>query len=617
MLLTGDLTSGHYLLSWNQYIPAGNGAYFNVQHQVPDGAGYWAVEVDFIGDGVGVLLLSDDAATQIPFEYPEDEFFYVALIIDIDNDEARLIVDEYTVGAWKFSDGFTNGGVELDLMQLSGINFYPLAANYIWYFDDVMVAEIPAAGAEQYCYTATTIEPGTHTVSDLSCFGGGMHHDDGAGLGAQWFQYTPTEDGWISISSCEGGADSRGWILTGDCHSLDIVGVNDDQCALEPGSGSLWASYREATVVGGQTYYIMWDNVWDDLGFDFELTFNTSDLVVGDFCESALDIQPGSYDILEFTGNAAVAGPIIDNTSQGRSPTPYAMTEWYQYTPDADGFMTITSCEGSASDNRVWLYTGECGTLSSLTQVATSDDDCETGFASMITDFPMIGGTTYYIEWDNGWSSDAFTWDLIVNIPQTSVTFQVDMNLEGASPDGVFVAGSFSNFDNVAMEDSDADGVYTATVSINSGSNVEYKFKNGPDGWENIDTSFGDNCATGEFGNRVLAVGTEDTTLDPVCFAYCVACDLVAVDELTFAQSVKLFPNPTDGQLQLNVNLPETIRSLNVRVVNLLGSTVLERSLGTASQYQETLDLSTLPAGTYLLQLTSGELQLNRKVVVK
>jgi hypothetical protein len=361
----------------------------------------------------------------------------------------------------------------------------------------------------------------------------------------------------------------------------------------------------------------MWDNVWDNAGFDFELTYNTSELVVGDFCESALDIQPGSYDILEFTGNAAMAGPIIDNTSQGRSPTPYAMSEWYQYTPGADGLMTITSCEGSASDNRVWVYTGECGTLSSLTQVATNDDGCDEGFASMIMDFPITAGTTYYIEWDDGWDSDAFSWELIVNVPQTSVTFQVDMNLEGPSPDGVFVAGSFSNFENVAMDDSDADGVYTATISMDAGSDIEYKFKNGPDGWESIDTSIGDNCATGDSGNRVLTVGTDDTTLDPVCFAYCVACELVSIDELTFAQSVRLFPNPTDGQLQLNINLPETIRSLNVRVVNLLGSTVLERSLGTASQYQETLDLSALPAGTYLLQLTSGELQLNHKVVVK
>lgn len=504
---TGDLTSGHYQLSWRQYVPEGNSAYFNLQHQLPTAAaGFWAIEVDFIG-GQGALSIGNEAI-QFPFDYPEGEFFDVILFIDLDNDEARLILGEYTVGAWIFSEGFTNGGGDFDLLQLSAINFYPLTDNYIYFVEGITLVEIPAADVGQYCYTATTIEPGTNTVSPLACFGGGIHHDDGDGLGAQWFQYTPAEDGWVSLSSCEGGSDSRGWILTGECHSLDIVGVNDDQCAVVPGSEDLYASYREATVVGGQTYYIMWDNVWDDTGFDFELTFNTTDLEPGDFCESAVDILPGTYDILEFTGNAAMTGPIIDNTSQGRSPTPYARTEWYQYTPIADGMMTISSCEGSASDNRVWVYTGECGTLSSLTQVASNDDGCETGFASLISDFPITAGTTYYIEWDNGWSDDSFSWDLIF------------------SP-------------------------------------------------------------------------------------------IVAVDEQSFSQSVKLFPNPVDDQLQLDIQLQESLDYLNIRVINMMGSTLLEYSLKAASQYQETLDLSSLAAGTYIVQFTSGEMQLNRKVIVK
>lgn len=621
---TGDLTSGHYFFSWSQYIPAGNSAYFNVQHQDPTTtAGFWAFDVFFNGDGTGVLELNDNGGTddtEYGFFYPEDEFFFVGLIIDLDNDQARLIVDEYTIASWVFSEGVTNGNVEFDLLQFSGINFYPIDTDHVWYLDNMSWLEIPAAGSDQYCYTASVIEPGTHTVGDLSCFGGGLHHDDGDGLAAQWFQYTPTADGWISISSCEGGADSRGWILRGDCNSLEIIGVNDDQCAIEEGSDNLWASYREAVVQAGQTYYIMWDNVWDDAGFDFTLTFNDTELVEGDFCESAAVIQPGTFDINEFTGNAAYTGPIIDNTSQGRSPTPYAQTEWYQYTPTVDGTITISSCELSASDNRVWVYTGECGTLSSLTVVALSDDDCEEGsFASRIEDFPVTAGTTYYIEWDNGWSSDAFGWELIFNAPvvTSDVTFQVDMNREDISPDGVFIAGGFSDFMNIAMDDADADGIYTVTLALEDNTMYTYKFKNGPDGWENINTSIGDNCTTGDFADRFVNTGDTDVTLDVVCFGYCVTCDLVAVDELTFAQSVDLFPNPTDGQLQVRVNLPEAVDGLRLRVSSILGNTLIDRQLGNLSQYNEQLDLSAFPAGTYVVTLTNGSLQVNRKVVVK
>lgn len=623
---TGDLTSGHYLISWYQYVPAGNSAYFNVQHQDPTTTnGFWAFDVFFNGNGTGVLDLNDNAGTDdtaYGFNYPEDEFFYVGIVIDLDNDQARLIIDEYTIGSWVFSDGVTNPETEFDLLQLAGINFYPIETDHIWYLDDITFLEIPAATTGNYCYTATTIEPGTHTVANLECYGGGIHLDgDFDGFSGQWFQYTPTADGWISISSCEGGADSRGWILRGDCNGLDIIGVNDDQCPVEPDSDDFWASYREAVVQAGQTYYIMWDDVWDANGFDFELTFNDTELVEGDFCESAAVITPGVFDILEFTGNAAVTGPIIDNTSQGRSPTPYANTEWYQYTPTEDGTMTITSCELSASDNRVWLYTGECGAINSLTLVAISDDDCGEGsVASMIEDFPVVAGTTYYIEWDDGWSGDSFGWELIFNAPivTSDVTFQVDMNLEDISPDGVFIAGSFSDFMNVAMEDGDADGIYTVTVPLENNFMYIYKFKNGPDGWEDINTSVGDDCTTGDTNDRFINTGEADATVDVVCFNYCLSCDLIDdVDELTFAQSVDLFPNPTDGMLQVRINLPETVDGLRLRISSLLGNTLMERQLGNLSQYNEQIDLSAFPAGTYLVTLTNGSLQMNRKVIVK
>lgn len=55
-------------------------------------------------------------------------------------------------------------------------------------------------------------------------------------------------DGWISISSCDGGVDSWGWILCGDCNSLEIVGVNDDQCFIVEGLINLWVSYCEVVV---------------------------------------------------------------------------------------------------------------------------------------------------------------------------------------------------------------------------------------------------------------------------------------------------------------------------------------------------------------------------------
>lgn len=610
LLLLGDRTEGHYRLGWNMNVPAGNKGYFNIQHQLP-GNGFWAFEVFFEGGGVGRLALNDDTNREIAFAYPEGAWFNLTMFFDLDNDEARVIVNRSVVGAFKFSDG-TTGGVATDLLQLNSVNFYSADATNIWYFDNVEFAQIPDAGVGQYCYTATTIEPGTHTVGTLDCFGGGYFIDSGGalGYGAEWFEYTPTADGWIKVSNCGGGADSRVWIFSGECHDLSIVGVNDDECDL--GGGDLYASYREAAVTAGTTYYIMWDDIWEDTGFDFTLEFNETALAEGAFCQSAIPVQPGEQTLEEFVGFAAVGGPRIGTFTT--STTPYSKSNWYSFTPETDGVMGINSC-ASGSDTYVFVYTGDCADFSSLTLVASNDDSC--GASSEITDFAVTAGTTYFIEWVDRFSEDAFFWELTFGVATVDVTFQVDMAVAGADPGGVFVAGSFNGFSNQAMTDDDADGVYTVTLPIEAGSAIEYKFKNGPDGWESINTSLGTNCATGEFGNRVLAVGTTDTTLPEVCFAYCVDCNTVDVDAPTFDQGVSIFPNPTADKLNVRFELPETVDNVQLRMINVLGATVLTRSLGSVQQLNETLDVSQLPAGTYFLQLTSGNLQVNRKVTVE
>jgi hypothetical protein len=419
LFFTGDQTSGHYLLTWIQYLPAGTPAYFDVQHQVPDANSYQAFSVVFNGDEVGSLTLTDNpgtAASNYGFVYPEDEWFRIYLFVDLDNDVARLLIDETTVSVWTFSDGIESGtGDEYDLLQLSAIGYSSfVGATEDWYFDNLEMLEIEPAGAGQYCYLAEEIGLGTHTVPDLVCFGGG--YDLGGGDGAEkgyWFRYTATEDGILSISSCDQGVDTRGWIFVGDeCGDLEVLGINDDMC--DTGLDDDYASYREALVTAGQTYYILWDNAWESAGFDFTLALSTEEPAPGDFCETAIPIEPGEQILDEFTGNAGFGGGRI-GTSGSSSTMPYINSEWYSFTPETDGFMTITSCEGAASDTWVFVYTGSCTLpISGLTEVANSDDDCGPGvFSSQIENLPVTAGETYLIEWIDRWDEDSFFWDLI------------------------------------------------------------------------------------------------------------------------------------------------------------------------------------------------------------
>jgi hypothetical protein len=473
------------------------------------------------------------------------------------------------------------------------------------------------------------VEAGTVTVDSLDCFGGGFFYrqGDGTGLQSRWFSYTAAADGYITISSCGNPEDTRAYILGGSCDDLAILGANDDRC--EMANGNPWATLAEAPVTAGETYYIVWDDYWSSNGFDFELTFTEGELPESNFCASALAVEPGTYTTSEF-GEASVAfgtlGASSSPTSAIFAPQMYVGSAWYSFTPEEDGLVGITSCD-SGEDTYVIVYTGTCDNVNSLEAVTFSDDEdgCGTGFSSNIQELEVTAGTTYYIEWIDLWDNVEFEWELTFMLPPpptVNVQLAVDVSLlidaGELSADGVFLAGSFSDFNNVQMSDLDGDNIYTATVQIPENSSAEYKFKNGPDGWETVDTSIGDeNCATGEFGNRVIEVGDAPLVVDPVCFAYCVPCQTVDVSDLALEQGVAVFPNPAKDVLNVQIDLPEVANRLNIRLINALGQVVLSRDLGTLQSDNIELDVRNLAAGTYMLQVVDGQAQFTQSVVIQ
>ncbi len=106
------------------------------------------------------------------------------------------------------------------------------------------------------------------------------------------------------------------------------------------------------------------------------------------------------------------------------------------------------------------------------------------------------------------------------SVVDVDVTFQVDMSQEviDVANGGVSVSGGFNNFEKLPMIDQ-GNGIYAVTVTLQSPSTEEYKFRNG-DAFESPSGA----CATGAFGNRVLEVPGENTTLDVVCYSSCEAC---------------------------------------------------------------------------------------------
>ena len=122
------------------------------------------------------------------------------------------------------------------------------------------------------CSTAQEISYNGTYFCDGASFGDSANAGDATH--ADWYVFTPEEDGFISINSCYNNVDSRLFVHEGSCNN--VIDNNDDACPISVG-GQGWASRIDnIPVVCGQTYYFEWDSRWaeEEFFFDFEFLDN-------------------------------------------------------------------------------------------------------------------------------------------------------------------------------------------------------------------------------------------------------------------------------------------------------------------------------------------------------
>lgn len=136
-------------------------------------------------------------------------------------------------------------------------------------------------------------------------------------------------------------------------------------------------------------------------------------------CATALPISAGIHVV------TAVDGTEIPTTACATSGlNNVTAAEWYTYTATNDYTINLTTDLPATAgvDTRLHVYTGTCGALA----CHAGDDDAGSGLTSTVM-FNVAAGQTYYIVFDNRWSSTGFSFELtehplIVPIP-APVTF--------------------------------------------------------------------------------------------------------------------------------------------------------------------------------------------------
>jgi hypothetical protein len=82
------------------------------------------------------------------------------------------------------------------------------------------------------------------------------------------------------------------------------------------------------------------------------------------------------------------------------------------------------------------------------------------------------------------------------------------------------------------------------------------------------------------------------------------------------AWDVMIFPNPTSANLNVCFNLPKE-DEITIALFDKQGKLILQKSLGkqVPGEYQEILDLSNIPQGTYVCRISGKQNTITKKII--
>lgn len=124
------------------------------------------------------------------------------------------------------------------------------------------------------CTTALAVTSGLHHANGPTTGWPGPAGCGGSGNNGDWYQYVASFTGTINITSCSPLNDNDDTYLrvyTGSCGTLTCVGYNDDM-GVNSCSNFPFATYLDVAVNAGQTYYIVWTDMYDNDEFHWSLS---------------------------------------------------------------------------------------------------------------------------------------------------------------------------------------------------------------------------------------------------------------------------------------------------------------------------------------------------------
>lgn len=221
-----------------------------------------------------------------------------------------------------------------------------------------------------------------------------------------WYTFTPSQNGYVTISTSGSTYDTVMSLLTGSPGSFTQVACNDD---INPGNGIYQSAIVLAPVAAGTTYVVevvSYDEDGPTAGAVLTISYSFLESLPvpdNDLFENAKPITSEVY--TEVQPYAALAtsspdDPVLSCRYNGPGRGTHSL--WYTFTVDGTSTVTIDTAgsSGTYSDTTIAVLTG---TIGAFTEIACAED---TGFVltSRIENLAVQPGITYYLyvaRWSN------------------------------------------------------------------------------------------------------------------------------------------------------------------------------------------------------------------------
>lgn len=230
----------------------------------------------------------------------------------------------------------------------------------------------------------TPVDPGIYLTRSGKAIGDSCENPATAVLGLNsapgmpyWYEYTPTMDVALTISSCVDGQEVDTDLEVYDACDGALIAANDDLMAA---CGSyIYSSAVTFNALAGVTYKIYWIDTWETSAFDF--TIDEADVCVVTCPDGSLSEPELCGEDLNGGCNADVPGYTPISGGDVFCGTAFAYdgsrdTDWYELVLDAP--KTITWSVTAEFPALAFILNGTDGCASYFVEGSASAGNCET-----------------------------------------------------------------------------------------------------------------------------------------------------------------------------------------------------------------------------------------------